>query len=171
MSTGENKLPDRRFFEEVRTPGNLAVGDELSAAIEDESLERKIFGLALALATEPSKLGQLRQMLVHLQEQRGIPEDFSTWAIGHIDERVMSMALEYAHDAEVIVQMLSFKGGAFDSLMHAIEGMYQQEKISQRVYVKAKLLLRANEPPKPEKPSGEAQQQQADGSHSTASPG
>lgn len=38
MSTGENKLPDRRCFEEVGTPGNLAVGDELSAAIEDESL-------------------------------------------------------------------------------------------------------------------------------------
>ncbi len=147
MSTGENKLPDRRFFEEVRTPGNLAVGDELSAAIEDESLERKIFGLALALATEPSKLGQLHQMLVHLQEQRGIPEDLSIWAIRQIDERVMSMALEYAHDAEVMVQMLSFKGGTFDSLIHTIEDLYQQEKISQRVYVKAKLLLRANESP------------------------
>ena len=110
-------------------------------------------------------------MLVHLQEQRGLPEDFSSWAIGQIDERVMSMALEYAHDAEVIVQILSFKGGTFDSLMHAIEDMYQQEKISQRVYVKAKLLLRANEPPKPEKPYREAQQHQADGSHSTASPG
>ena len=110
-------------------------------------------------------------MLVHLQEQRGLPEDFSSWAIGQIDERVMSMALAYAHDAEVMVRILSFKGGTFGSLMHAIEGMYQQEKISQRVYVKAKLLLRANEPPKPEKPSREAQQHQADGSHSTASPG
>jgi len=110
-------------------------------------------------------------MLVHLQEQRGLPEDFSSWAIGQIDERAMSMALEDAHDAEVIVQILSFKGGTFDSLMHAIEDMYQQEKISQRVYVKAKLLLRANEPPKPEKPPREAQQHQADGSHSTASPG
>jgi hypothetical protein len=150
MSTGENTLPDRRFFEEVGTPGNLAVGDELSAAIEDESLERKIFGLALALATEPSKLGQVRQMLVHLQEQRGIALDFFTWALGHIDGRVMSMALEYAHDAEVIVQLLSFKGGSFDNLMHAIEDMYRQGQISQRVYVKAKLLLRANEPSKPE---------------------
>jgi hypothetical protein len=150
MSTGENTLPDRRFFEEVGTPGNLAVGDELSAAIEDESLERKIFGLALALATEPSKLGQLRQMLVHLQEQRGIALDFFTWALGHIDGRVMSMALEYAHDAEVIVQLLSFTGGSFDNLMHALEDMYRQGQISQRVYVKAKLLLRANEPSKPE---------------------
>jgi uncharacterized protein YqgQ len=46
------------------------------------------------------------------------------------------------------LQLLSFKGGTFDSLRHAIEDLYQQEKISQRVYVKAKLLLRANEPPK-----------------------
>ena len=67
-------------------------------------------------------------MLVHLQEQRGLPEDFLSWAIGQIDERVMSMALEYAHDAEVIVQILSFKGGTFDGLMHAIEDMYQQER-------------------------------------------
>ena len=54
----------------------------------------------------------------------------------------MSMALEYAHDAEVMVQMLSFKGGTFDSLIHTIEDLYQQEKISQRVYVKARLLLK-----------------------------
>ena len=171
MSTEENKLVGHRFFEEILNNGNLAVGDELCAKVEDEALERKIFGLALALATEPSKLGQLRQMLVHLQEQGGLPEDFSNWAIGQIDERVMSMALEYAHDTDLVLQILSFKGGTFDSLMHAIEDMYQQEKISQRVYVKAKLLLRANEPPKPEKPSREAQQQQPDGSHSTASPG
>jgi len=136
--------------EEVFTNRNLAVGDELCTVSEHEALERMIFGLALALATEPSKLGQLRQMLVHLQEQRGIPEDFSTWAIGQIDERVMSMALEYAHDAEAIVQVLSFKGGTFDSLMHTIEDMYQQGKISQRVYVTAKLLLRADEPPQQE---------------------
>ena len=142
MSTGENKLPDRRFFEEVGTPGNLAVGDELGAEVEDEALERKIFGLALALATEPSKLGQLRQMLVHLQEQRGLALDFSTWAIGQIDERVMSMALEYAHDAEIMVQILSFKGGTFDGLLHTIEDLYQHEQISGRVYVKARLLLR-----------------------------
>jgi hypothetical protein len=57
MSTEENKLLGRRFFEEVLNNGNLAVGDELGAANEDESLERKISGLALALATEPSKWG------------------------------------------------------------------------------------------------------------------
>jgi hypothetical protein len=109
-----------------------------------------IFGLGLALATEPSKLGQLRQMLVQLQEQRALPEDFSTWALGQIDERVLVMALAYAHDAEVMVQLLLFKGGTFDSLLHTIEDLYQQAKISQRVYVKATLLLRANAPPKPE---------------------
>jgi len=134
----------------VLNNGSLAVSDELDAAGEDEALERKIFWLALALATEPSKLGQVCQMLVHLQEQRGLPEDFSSWAIGQIGARVTSMALEYAHDAEVMVQILSFKGGTFDSLVHTIEDLYQQEKISQRVYVKAKLMLRANEPPKPE---------------------
>lgn len=136
--------------EEVFSNRNQAAGDELCTVGENEALERRIFGLALALATEPSKLGQLRQMLVHLKEQKGIPEDFSTWAIGQIDERVMLLALEYAHDAEIIVQILSFRGGTFDSLMHTVEDMYQQEKISQRVYVKAKLLLRANELTKPE---------------------
>lgn len=60
------------------------------------------------------------------------------------------MALAYAHDAEVIVRLLSFKGGTFDGLLHIIEDLYQQEKISQRVYVKATLLLGANAPPKPE---------------------
>ena len=115
--------------------------DELCAGSRQEALERKIFGLALALATEPSKLGQLRQMLLHLQEQRGIPEDFSTWALGRIDERVMSMALEYAHDAEIMVQILSFKGGTVASLMQSIEDLYQHEQITQRVYAKAKLLL------------------------------
>jgi len=171
MSTEENKLVGPHFFEEVLHNGNLAGSSELGAGSSDEALERKIFGLALALATEPSKLGQLRQMLVHLQEQRGLALDFSSWALQHIDERVMSMALEYAHDAEIIVQILSFKGGTFDSLIQAIEDLYQQEKISQRVYVKARLLLQANEPPKPEKPYREAQQQPADGSHSTVSPG
>jgi hypothetical protein len=170
MSTEENKLVGRRFFGEILNYGNLSVSDEPGAGSSDEALERKIFGLALAIATEPSTLGQVRQMLVHLQEQRGLPEDFSSWAIGQIDERVMSMALAYAHDAELVLQILSFKGGTFDSLMHAIEDMYQQQKISPRVYVKAKLLLRAHEPPKPEKASHEAQQHQPDGSHSTASP-
>lgn len=134
--------------EENKRDGNLAVSSERCAEVEDETLERKIFGLALAIATEPSKLGQLRQMLVQFQEQRAIPEDFSTWALGHIDERVMAMALEYADDAEVLVQMLSFKGGTFASLIHTIEDLYQQEKISQRVYVKARLLLQAYGPPK-----------------------
>jgi len=27
------------------------------------------------------------------------------------------MALEYAHDAELVLQILSFKGGTFDSLI------------------------------------------------------
>lgn len=143
MSTEENKLRSPGFIEEVFTQGNLALDDEQSATSEQEALVRKIFGLALALATEPSKLGQVRQMLVDLRSQRAIPENFSTWALGQLDERVMSMAFEYAHDAEVMVQMLSFKGGTFDSLMHDIEDLYQHEKISPRVYVKAKLLLRA----------------------------
>jgi len=136
-------------MEGVFTTGNLAVGDELCTGSRQETLERMIFGLALALATEPSKLGQLRQMLVQLQEQRALPEDFSTWALGQLDERVLVMALAYAHDAEVMVQMLSFKGGTFDSLLHTIADLYQHEKISQRVYVKATLLLWANAPPKP----------------------
>jgi uncharacterized protein YqgQ len=87
-------------------------------------------------------------MLVQLQEQRGLPEAFSTWALGRIDERVMSMALEYADDAEDLVQMLSFKGGTFASLQQDIEDLYQHEQISGRDYVTAKLLLRAHEPPK-----------------------
>jgi len=137
-------------IEEVFMNENLTVGDEVGAATEQVALERRIFGLALALATEPSKLAQLRQMLVQLQQQQGLSEGFSCWAIGYLDARAMSMALEYAHDAESIVQILSFKGGTFDSLIHDVEDLYGQEKISQRVYVKAKLLLRAKEPPKPE---------------------
>jgi hypothetical protein len=148
MSTEENKLLGRRCLEEVLKNGNLAVGDELCAAGE-EALERKVFGLALALATVPSQLGHLHQLLVQLQEQRAIPEAFFSWAIGQLDERVMSIALEYAHDAEVMVQLLSFKGGTIDSLRRVTEDLYQHEQISGRVYVKAKLLLRANEPPKP----------------------
>jgi hypothetical protein len=130
--------------EEVIHNGNLAVGDELCTGSRHEARERMIFGLALALASEPSKLGQLRQMLVHLQEQRVLALDFSTWALGHIDERVRSMALAYAHDAELLVQILSFTGGTFASLMQAIEDLYQHEQIVQRVYASAKLLLRAN---------------------------
>ena len=148
MPTEENKLLGRRCFEEGFKNGNLAVGDEPGAEVE-EVLERKVFGLALALATEPSKLGQLRQLLVQLQEQGGIALDFSTWALGQIDEQVRSIALEYAHDAEVLVQLLSFKGGSFDSLRRAIEDLYEHEQISGRVYAKARLLLSTNEPPKP----------------------
>ena len=62
----------------------------------------------------------------------------------------MAIVLEYAHDAEALLQILSFKGGTFASLLRDIENLYHQEKISQRVYVKAKLLLRAMIPPKPE---------------------
>ncbi len=134
--------------EENKRDGNLAGSSELCTGSRHEALERMIFGLALAIATEPSKLGQVRQMLVQLQEQRAIALDFSTWALGHIDERVMAMALEYANNAEVLVQMLSFKGGTFASLRQDSEDLYQQEKISGRVYVTAKLLLRAYEPPK-----------------------
>jgi hypothetical protein len=141
MSTEQNKRLTYPFFEGVGTLGNPAADDDRCAGSRQETLERKLFELALALAIEPSKLGQLRQMLMHLQEQRGIPEDFSAWALGHIDERVMSMALEYAHDAEVLVQILSFKGGTVASLMQSIEDLYQHEQITQRVYAKAKLLL------------------------------
>ena len=100
------------------------------------------FALALALASEPSELGHVRQMLVQLQAHRGIALDFATWALGHIDERVRSMALAYAHDAEVIVHILSFTGGTFASLLQAIEDLYQHEQITGQVYVKAKLRLR-----------------------------
>jgi hypothetical protein len=142
MATEQNKRLIHPCFEGVGTLRNLAVGDERCVEVEQEALARKIFGLALALASEPSKLGQLRQMLMHLQEQSGLALDFATWALGHIDARVRSMALEYAHDAELLLQILSFTGGTFASLLQAIEALYQHEQISQRVYVKAKLLLR-----------------------------
>jgi hypothetical protein len=129
--------------EENKRDGNLAEGSELYTESRHGALPRLIFGLALAVATEPSKLGRVRQMLVQLQEQRAIPEDFSTWALGRIDERVMSMAVEYAHDAETIVQILSFKGGTVASLLQDIDDLCRQEKIAERVYVKAKLLLQS----------------------------
>ena len=150
LPTEQNKRLSHPSIEEVGTLGNLAADDELYAQLEQEPLARTLFQLALALATEPSNRGQLRQV-VHLQEQRAIALDFSTWAIGHIDARVKSMALEYAHDAEVLVQTLSFKGGTFVSLMQAIEDLYLHEQITQRVYIKAKLLLWTNVPPKPER--------------------
>jgi len=134
--------------EEHKRDENLAGSSNSCAGGRHGALERTIFGLALAIATEPSKVGQLRQVLMQLREQRAIPEDFSTWALGRIDERVMSMALKYADDAEIVVQILSFKGGTFASLLQDIEDLYQQEKISQRVYVTAKLLFRPYEPPR-----------------------
>lgn len=145
MSSEAGKRLSRRCSEEVFTPAGLVVGDEQCPACENEIIERKIFGLALALATEPSKLAQLRQMLAQAQEQRDLPEDFSTWALGQIDERVRSIALEYAHDAEVLLQLLSFKGGSFDSLRREMEDLYEYKQISGRVYVKARLLLRTAE--------------------------
>jgi hypothetical protein len=81
-------------------------------------------------------------MLVQLQEHSGRAFAFSRWAMGHLDERVRSMALESAHDAEVLVQLLSFQGGTVDGLIQAIENLYQHEQITQRVSVKARLLLR-----------------------------
>ena len=145
MSSEAGKRLSRRCSEEVFTPAGLVVGDEQCPACENEIIERKIFGLALALATEPSKLAQLRQMLAQAQEQRDLPEDFSTWALGQIDERVRSIALEYAHDAEVLLQLLSFKGGSFDSLRREMEDLYEYKQISGRIYVKARLLLRTAE--------------------------
>jgi len=56
--------------------------------------------------------------------------------------------------AGVLMQILSFKGGTFASLLQDMEDLYQQEQISERVYVKAKLLLRAYEPPESGRCSG-----------------
>jgi hypothetical protein len=58
VTTEEDKRLRRRCCEEVFTKADLAVGEEGCAEAEQEALARKIFGLALALATEPSKLGQ-----------------------------------------------------------------------------------------------------------------
>ena len=135
---------------EVIPNKNLTINDELCTESQQEVLERRIFGLALALATEPSKLAHLWQMLVRLQEQRALPPDFCTWALGQLDERVMASALGYAHDAEALMQLLSFKGGTFASLLQDIEDLYQHQQLSQPVYARAKLLLRANTPPRPE---------------------
>jgi hypothetical protein len=125
MAPEEDKRIRHHCCEEVFNNGNLAVGDERGAGSRQEALAKKIFGLVLALATEPSKLGQALQVLARLQEQRELPEAFSSWAMGQLDARVRSMALEYAHDAEGLVQLLSFKGGTVDGLIQAIEALYQ----------------------------------------------
>ena len=145
MATEENRLIERQVVEDGFTCGDLVTGDERCPAGEQETFDKQIFRLALALASEPSKLWELRQMLMHVQEESADREDFSGWALEQIDKKVMSMALEYAHDAEVMVQILSFKGGTFAGLMQSIEDFYRQGQISQRVYARAKLLLRIHE--------------------------
>ncbi len=142
MAPEEDRHQCRRCNEEVRKQASTAPGSERGAARENETLARKIFELVLALTTEPSKLAQARQMLVQFQEQSDLPETFSRRAMRQLDARVRSMALEYAHDAKILVQLLSFQGGTLDGLLQTIEDLYQHEQISQRVYVKAKLLLR-----------------------------
>ncbi|HLI09160.1 MAG TPA: hypothetical protein VKV40_21530 [Ktedonobacteraceae bacterium] len=141
MVAENNERPDHPCIEEVLTNEKLAASGEWYAASRSGNFERDIFGLALALVTEPSKLGQLRRALLCLRGQHTIPEDFAAWAIARIDEQVLSMALEYTHDAEVIVQILSFKAVTFDCLRQDIEDLYQREQITQRVYARAKLLL------------------------------
>ena len=142
MALEESKLSEHSVLEDVIPCENLFAGDEDCYTREKEARERSIFGLALAIASEPSKLGQLREMLAQLRAGRAVSEEFSSWAMAQVDERLMSMALEYAHDAEIVLQLLSFRGCALDRLMLDIEDLYRQEKITQRVYVRAKLLLR-----------------------------
>lgn len=141
MSVEESRLLGYQLIANANIYGKLIPGDEICPARGNKTPEQSIFGLALAVATEPSKLAQLREMLVHLQAASAISEGFSTWATGQIDDRLVSMALEYAHDTEVLLQILSFKCNTLSILMHDIEDLYRQEKISQRVYVGAKLLL------------------------------
>ncbi len=86
-------------------------------------------------------------MVAHLHGESEFAGAFSTWAIEQIDNRLASMALEYAGDAEAILQILSFKGGSLDTLLQDIENLYGQEKICQRVYARAKLLLWTNQLP------------------------
>lgn len=135
---------------EVFSDDNLIGDDGLCTGNQQQARERIIFELALALAPEPPKLGELRQMLVRLQKRRVLSLDFFTWALRQIDERLRAMALEYAHDAETLLQILSFKGRTFAGLQQDIEDLYQHEQITQRVYVTVKLLLRTNIPPRPE---------------------
>lgn len=140
MSIEESRLPGHHLLEDTLICGSIT-SDEGCLTHERETLERSIFRLALAIATEPSKLAQLREMLAQLQAANAISEEFSTWATGQIDDKLILMALEYAHDGEILVQILSFKCSTLNMLMRDIEDLYRQEKISQRVYVRAKLLL------------------------------
>lgn len=140
MSIEESRLPGHHLIENILISG-IIPGDEVCSARKNETPEHSIFGLALAIATEPSKLGQLREMLVHLQASNAVSEEFSSWAMRQIDEKLVTMALEYASDAEVLLQILSFKCSTLNMLMHDIEDLHRQEKISPRVYVRAKLLL------------------------------
>lgn len=141
MSIEENRLPGHRLVEDTLLYENLTPGGELCPTCENETLEQSIFGLALAIATEPSKLALLRELLAHFQAASAISEEFAAWATRQIDEKLVAMALEYAYDAEILVQILSFKCSTLNMLMRDIEDLYRREKISQRVYVRAKLLL------------------------------
>jgi hypothetical protein len=129
------------MIEDTFTSENLILVDAVCLTREHETLERSIFGLTLAIATEPSKLGQLREMLAHLQATDTISTEFLAWTTRQIDDKLVSMALEYASDAEILVQILSFKCSTFTMLIHNIEDLHRQEKICPRVYVRAKLLL------------------------------
>ena len=144
MLIEESRLPGHQLVENTLIYG-IAYDDEIDPAREKEAPECSIFGLALAIATEPSKLGQLREMLARLQAINTVSAEFSTWATRQIDEKLLSMALEYANDAEVLLQILSFKCSTLSDLMHDIEDLHRQEKICPRVYVRAKLLLMEHE--------------------------
>jgi|SRR5579859_1025457 len=141
MSLEESRLPGSHLIENALVYENLIADDEHHPAHKNETLEQSVFGLALTIASEPSKLAQLREMLACLRATGAISAEFSTWTIRQIDQKLLSMALEYAHDAETLVQILSFKCSTLKMLMHDIEDLYRQEKISQRVYVRAKLLF------------------------------
>ncbi len=144
MSIEENRLPGHQLIENTLIYG-IICDDETDPARAKETPECSVFGLALAIVTEPSKLVQLREMLAHLQAANAVSVEFSTWATRQIDEKLIAMALEYANDAEVLLQILSFKCSTFSDLMHDIEDLHRQEKICPRVYVRAKLLLMEHE--------------------------
>lgn len=93
MSTEERRQPEHLSLENVFTRGTLIASDEICPTSQNKTLECVVFGLALAIASEPSKLAQLHQLLAHLQSENAIPEDFVIWATGQIDERLTSMAL------------------------------------------------------------------------------